>query len=153
MKSIKLIVFDFDGVMTDNRVLVSEDGKESVFCNRSDGIGINILRKSGYKMLILSTEKNRVVKARAKKLKMSVLNGIYDKKKVLCEYCRKNNIKMTSVCYVGNDINDLSAMKSVGVKVCPSDAYSEIKSISDIVLKKAGGDGVVRELATLFTKQ
>jgi YrbI family 3-deoxy-D-manno-octulosonate 8-phosphate phosphatase len=136
--------------MTDNRVLVSEDGEESVFCNRSDGIGVNILRKSGYKMLILSTETNKVVEARADKLKLPVLYGVDNKKIALSQYCRKNKIKMSEVCYVGNDINDLEVMKIVGFPVCPADAYPEIKGISSYVTKTKGGYGVVRELAELI---
>lgn len=153
LRKCRLISFDFDGVMTDNRVLVSEDGKESVFCNRSDGIGVNMLRKAGYKMLILSTETNKVVKARAGKLRLHVLQGVNNKKNALIAYCRKEKIKLSEVCYVGNDINDLEVMKSVGLPACPSDAYEEIRSISKVILKTQGGYGVVRELSSLIINE
>ncbi len=147
MKRVKYIFFDFDGVMTDNRVLVTEDGKEAVFCNRADGLGVEILRKAGYKMMIISTETNKVVKARAEKLRIPVINGVKDKKSTLIEFCKKNKIKLSEVCFVGNDINDLEAMKIVGLPVCPADAYSEVKKISKHITKACGGDGVARELA------
>lgn len=146
----RLIVFDFDGVMTDNRVLVSEDGKESVFCNRSDGIGVNVFRKAGYRMLILSTEANKIVKARADKLKIPVLYGIDDKKKALAQYCGKIKIKLSDVVFIGNDINDLEAMQSAGLKIAPRDARREILNIADYVTKTKGGYGVIREIADLI---
>jgi YrbI family 3-deoxy-D-manno-octulosonate 8-phosphate phosphatase len=134
--------------MTDNRVLVSEDGKEAVFCNRADGLGVEILRKAGYKMMILSTETNKVVRARAEKLRIPVIHGVVDKKTTLIEFCKKNKIKLSEVCFVGNDINDLEVMKIVGLPVCPVDAYPEIKKIAVLVSTARGGYGVVRELAS-----
>ncbi len=147
LRSCKLIVFDFDGVMTDNRVLVFEDGKEAVFCNRSDGIGADILRKKGFSLLILSTETNRVVKARADKLQMPVLFGIKNKKEALKKYCKDNGFDMKQACFVGNDLNDVEVMESVGLPVCSADAYPEVKKIAKLITDACGGEGVVRELA------
>lgn len=143
---IKLIVYDFDGVMTDNRVLVSEDGSEAVFCNRSDGMAVIKMKKLGIKQIIISTETNKVVSMRAKKLSIEVLQGIEDKATVLKKYCLKFKIKLNDVMYVGNDTNDLEAMKLVGVGVAPADADESIKKISKIVTKSKGGYGVIREL-------
>ena len=150
LRSCKLIVFDFDGVMTDNRVLIFQDGAEAVFCNRSDGLAVDILRKAEYKMLILSTETNSVVKARADKLKLEVIHGASDKLKTLTAYCSLNDISMGSVCYLGNDINDLEVMNAAGIKVAPADAYKPILDIADIVTEAKGGYGVVRELAEII---
>ena len=150
IKKCKLLIFDFDGVMTDNRVLVFQDGTEAVFCNRSDGLAIEMLNAAGYKMLILSTETNLVVKARASKLNLEVIHGTEDKLTTLTLYCKSNQIPMEAVCYVGNDINDLEVMNAVGIKIAPSDAYSRILNIADIITKAKGGSGVIRELTDII---
>lgn len=147
---VELMVFDFDGVMTDNRVLIDQDGKELVFVNRADGLAVSELKKMGYKMLILSTEINPVVTARAEKLKLDVLQGIDDKKKALEQYCKEKIIDLKKVLYVGNDINDREVMEVVGIRVVPADAYPEVMEIADVILKTKGGYGVIRELYSLF---
>ncbi len=152
MNKFELIVFDFDGVMTDNCVYVFEDGREAVKCNRADGLGFNMLRKSGYEMLILSTEENCVVAKRAAKLKLKVLHGIKDKKSTLENYCADKGIDSQQVCFIGNDINDLEVMNWAGYGACPSDAYPEILEISNLILKRKGGTGVIREFADLLMK-
>ena len=143
---IKCIVYDFDGVMTDNRVLVSQDGKESVFVNRSDGWAIARFRELGIRQLILSTEENPVVMARAKKLKLEVLQGISDKGEILSEWCSKQSIPLKNVLYIGNDLNDLPAFKVVGFKGSPKDAELEMLEQADWVSEKNGGYGVIRDL-------
>ena len=145
-KDIDLIVYDFDGVMTDNRVLVAQDGTEFVFCNRADGFAVRLLRERGVKQLIMSTESNPVVKARSKKLKLSVMSNVKDKKSALKDFCKKNKYDLKKVVYVGNDLNDLEAMKIVGFPVAPRDAAQAIKKIALIVTKTKGGEGVIREL-------
>ncbi|KPJ57014.1 haloacid dehalogenase [Parcubacteria bacterium DG_74_2] len=146
IKDIQLIVYDFDGVMTDNRVLVFQNEKEAVFCNRSDGLAISKIKKKKIPQIIISTEKNKVVKARAKKLRIPVLQSENDKEKLLKRYCQKKKISLNKVIYIGNDINDLEVMKIVGYPVAPCDASKEIKCIAKIITKKKGGEGVVREL-------
>lgn len=143
---ISLIAYDFDGVMTDNKVILREDGLESVVVNRADGLAVEIIKGMGIKQVILSKEKNMVVETRANKLGIPVIKGIDDKKKILISYCDNNSLPLEKVVYVGNDINDLEVMEVVGYPVCPADAYAEIKSISKIVLAVKGGDGVVRSL-------
>lgn len=146
----KVIISDFDGVMTDNRVIVTEDGKEAVWVSRADGMGVEMLRKEGIPVVIMSTETNPVVSARAKKLKVTVLQSLNDKEKALREYCRQRSIQLHDVMYVGNDVNDLPAMRIAGYKVVPNDAYKRVKEIADIVLKTKGGCGVIREIAELI---
>ena len=146
ISNIQLIVYDFDGVLTDNRVILREDGLESVIVNRSDGLAISILKKMGVKQIILTTEENKVVEVRAHKLGLPVMKGVNEKKSAVLTYCLEKNIDLENVIYVGNDINDLEAMKIVGYPVCPSDAYGEVKNVSKKVLKTKGGFGVVREL-------
>jgi YrbI family 3-deoxy-D-manno-octulosonate 8-phosphate phosphatase len=150
---IKLIVYDFDGVMTDNKVYVDQNGKEMVRVNRADGLGVTQIKKLGILQLIISTEKNSVVSARAKKLVIPCLRGIDNKTDALKNYCLENNIELRQVAFVGNDINDKEAMDTVGITLCPADAHDSIKAISDHVLKTKGGDGVIRELLDLIIKQ
>jgi len=151
LKRCKFFVFDFDGVMTDNRVLVLQDGTEAVFCNRSDGLGIEIIKKAGYSMLILSSEVNPIVEPRAKKLGVEVIYGSKNKKTSLKNYCDKHNINLKDVCFVGNDINDLEVMLTVGYAISPSDAYDEIREISHYITKSKGGEGVIRELSQILS--
>jgi 3-deoxy-D-manno-octulosonate 8-phosphate phosphatase (KDO 8-P phosphatase) len=144
---LQLIVYDFDGVMTDNRVYVTQDGLEFVACNRADGLGIGLIRSLGLDQLIISTETNPVVSARGAKLRLEVIQGVRDKRRALLDLCRSRGIDPARVLYVGNDVNDLEAMQAVGHRVCPCDAHASIRAISDPVLAAAGGAGVVRELA------
>lgn len=144
---IKLIVYDFDGVMTDNRVHVSQHGEESVTCNRADGLGVNTIKSMGISQVILSTETNDVVQQRASKLGLKAIHGSDDKSVSLFSYCNNLGIDMGSVLYVGNDMNDYEVMQRVGFAVCPSDAHPEVRKISDLCTKAMGGGGVIRELA------
>lgn len=150
-ETIKIVVSDFDGVMTDNRVLVDETGKESVFVSRADGQAIHILRSLGIDLVIISTETNGVVKKRADKLKVECIQSVSDKAECLREYCEKRNILLQDVAYIGNDINDFEAMKLVGVKIVPKDAYEEVKQIANYITNAKGGYGVIREIASIIS--
>ena len=151
-KEIKALVFDFDGVFTDNRVIVSENGKESVICNRSDGIGLEMLRSLGIPMTIISTEKNPVVAFRAKKLKLTVAHGVKNKIEKLEKFSSSVNVSYEHIAFVGNDINDTECMKKVGFPIAVSDAVDEIKLIAKHLLNRNGGNGAVRELCELIYK-
>ena len=142
-----LLVYDFDGVMTDNRVLVLQDGTEAVFANRADGWGIEQMRKAGFRQIILSTETNPVVSARAKKLQIEVLQGSGDKTRDLADYCLSQGIDVAKVLYVGNDVNDLDAMRLVGYPVAPADAHPRVRAIARHVTQARGGEGVIKELS------
>lgn len=153
INKIKLMVYDFDGVMTDNKVIIDQSGNESVIVNRADGLAVSIINKMGIKQIILSTEKNEVVKKRAKKLGVLCINGIDNKKKVLKDHLSRLKIDRSEVVYVGNDINDLDAMEHVGFAVAPADAHPKIKNIASLVTKAKGGDGVIREVLDIINKQ
>jgi len=153
MKNIDLIVYDFDGVMTDNRILFFQDGTEAVMVNRADGLGINMIKELAIPQLILSTETNSVVSARAKKIGLPVLQGIGNKKKTLTEYCIQHNYDMKRVIYLGNDVNDYEVMSVVGFPLAPSDAHVKILNLAKIVLKAKGGEGVIREFADYLNGQ
>ena len=146
LSKIELMVYDFDGVMTDNKVYVDQNGKEMVQVNRADGLGIEEIKKLDIEQIIISTENNSVVSVRASKLGIPCLQGIGSKKEELLAYCQKNNFDLKNVAYIGNDINDEEAMRIAGVTFCPADAHQNIKTISSHILKTKGGQGVVREL-------
>ena len=150
-ENIELIVYDFDGVMTDNRVMVDQNGNESVMANRGDGYGVGMIRKLGIRQVILSTEVNPVVEMRAKKLNLEVIHGVSDKRENLVKFCDDGAVSLDRVMFLGNDLNDIEAMRCVGIKGAPKDAEPEILEIADWISEKNGGYGVVRELARLIT--
>ena len=114
--------------------------------NRSDGLAVKMIKEMGIPQIIISTESSRIVRQRAKKLGIEVLCGVIDKKKALVEYCKGQRLKIERTVFIGNDINDLEAMKIVGISMCPRDAHRRIKMIAKIILSSCGGEGVVREL-------
>jgi len=145
LSKVKFIAFDFDGVFTDNRVIVSECGEESVLCSRSDGIGLERLREIGIQFAVLSTETNPVVLARCKKLGVPCYSGLSDKLSCLKIVIEQHGLELSEVAFVGNDINDLPCLRSVGFPVAVADAWDEVRSEARHVLKRAGGFGAVRE--------
>jgi 3-deoxy-D-manno-octulosonate 8-phosphate phosphatase (KDO 8-P phosphatase) len=148
--SLRLVVFDFDGVFTDNRVLVMDDGHEAVFCSRADGLGLEKLRKSGMQLLVISTETNPVVSKRCQKLKIDCIQGCEDKLAVLQEEISRRGVAPGEVAFMGNDENDFACMRNVGLPVAVADAYPEIKSVSKIITSCLGGHGAVREFCDLI---
>ncbi len=152
-ESVELLVMDFDGVFTDNRVTVFQDGREAVVCSRSDGMGITMLKKTGLDMLVVSKEQNAVVSARCSKLGIVCHQGIDDKETFLQHYLSSRNIEPVNVVYLGNDINDLGCMKMVGCSVAVGDAHSSVIAEAKIVLNNGGGNGAVRELCDMIIKR
>ena len=150
LEDIKAIAFDFDGVFTDNRVYVMQSGEEAVACDRSDGFGIAMLRKAGIPMVIISTETNCVVAARAAKLKLEVLQGVDDKLPVLQKWADKHGLVMDQLAFIGNDLNDVECLKKAGLGIVVADAYPAAVEASDIKLTRNGGRGAVREFAELI---
>jgi N-acylneuraminate cytidylyltransferase len=148
--NIDLIVYDFDGVMTDNRVIVLQNGTEAIVANRADGLGVDRLRELGIPQLIISTETNPVVKARSAKLGLEVIGACGDKKIALKNYCEQKGYDLGRVVYVGNDLNDLEAMRMVGFPIAPSDARKEIKGVAKFLTRAKGGEGVIRELVDMI---
>ncbi len=145
-RRVRALVLDFDGVLTDNRVLVMEDGKEGVLCSRADGMGLEMLRRKGIRILILSKERNAVVGARAEKLGVECLQGIDDKLPAMRRWVQAHGIAMEEVVYAGNDVNDIECLRICGCGVCVADAHPEAKEAADIVLPERGGQGAVRML-------
>ncbi len=147
---IEALVFDFDGIFTDNRVIVLQDGTEAVICDRGDGWGIAQLRQQEIPMVVISTETNPVVEARCRKLGIPCLIGVRDKRSALHGWLQQNGISAENVVYVGNDVNDLECMRDVGCAVAPADAHPQIQQVAHIVLSSRGGRGALRELAELI---
>ncbi|GGW31286.1 N-acylneuraminate cytidylyltransferase [Streptomyces galilaeus] len=144
---IDAVVLDFDGTQTDDRVLIDSDGREFVSVHRGDGLGIAALRRSGLKLLILSTEQNPVVAARARKLKLPVLHGIDRKDLALKQWCEEQGIAPERVLYVGNDVNDLPCFALVGWPVAVASAHDVVRGAARAVTALPGGDGAIREIA------
>ncbi|MFE7934430.1 cytidylyltransferase domain-containing protein [Streptomyces sp. NPDC057456] len=144
---IDAVVLDFDGTQTDDRVLIDSDGREFVSVHRGDGLGIAALRRSGLRMLILSTEQNPVVAARARKLRLPVLHGIDRKDLALKQWCEEQGIAPERVLYVGNDVNDLPCFALVGWPVAVASAHDVVRGAARAVTTLPGGDGAIREIA------
>lgn len=144
------LVMDFDGVHTDDRVTVAEDGRESVTVSRADGMGVSLLRAAGVHMLILSTERNAVVGARAKKLGVDVEQGVDDKVTVLRAWCERRGLDLQRVAFVGNDVNDRGCLEIVGWPVVVPGSHPELQMLSRVPLIRSGGHGAIRELADLI---
>lgn len=151
LSNIRLLVYDCDGVLTDNRVLVSETGEEYALFHRGDGYGVRMLKELGIRQIIVSTEENPVVEHRARKLKIDVIHSVMDKRTSLLQYCQEYGFALEDTMYIGNDLNDLEAMQVVGVCGCPHDAEPEIQDICHWISTKNGGQGVIRELYRVFT--
>jgi len=144
---ISYLVMDFDGVLTDDKVYVDQDGRETVRCSRSDGFGIALLKeKSSIQAMILSRETNPVVTARAKKLDIEVFQSVLNKDLALKSLIEERNLKPEEIIYIGNDLNDLVVLPLVGYFVCPADAHPQVLRQADLVLNHLGGKGAVREL-------
>ena len=152
---VRMIICDFDGVVTDNLVLTDENGKETVSASRSDSMHINTLREKGVEVMILSSEPNPVVKARAKKMGVEAIHGVgmKDKGRVMREVLEQKKIRAEDVIYIGNDLNDLPCFEIAGWSVAVADAYPEVIRAADYVLTKNGGQGAVRELCELVLQK
>ncbi len=148
--SVEALVLDFDGVFTDNRVIVFQDGREAVTCNRSDGWGLAQLKKMGVRTLVLSAEENPVVRARCAKLEIECLNGIKDKLEALKEWLNEVDIDLSEVVYVGNDVNDVACLQAVGCGVAVRDAHQAAQAAARITLSTVGGAGAIRETTDLI---
>lgn len=148
-KKTALVVFDFDGVMTDNRVWVDADGHEYVAAYRSDSMGLHTLQESGVRAIVISSETDRAIEARCRKIGVHLIQGVVDKALLLKVYLEEHKINPRQVVYAGNDVNDLPCFPLVGCAVVTADAQTEVVRAADLVLNKPGGFGAVRELCEL----
>ena len=153
IENITVIVFDFDGVFTDGKVTVSQDGAESVVCSRRDSFGINLLKEKGIRSIVISKEKNTVVMKRCEKMGIECFHGVDDKLPLLKHFLTTNNFRREEVCYVGDDLNDLECLEFAEIGITVADGVPECKAAADYVTSRNGGDHAVREIADLFLKK
>jgi 3-deoxy-D-manno-octulosonate 8-phosphate phosphatase (KDO 8-P phosphatase) len=146
LADVRLVVFDFDGVFTDNRVWTNERGEESVACWRGDAHGLRRLTSVGVDFFILSTEVNAAVGARARKIGAECIQGVPDKLPVLRAEVERRGISLAETAFVGNDVNDAECLEAVGLAAVPADAWPEVVPLASLVLTREGGRGCVREL-------
>jgi N-acylneuraminate cytidylyltransferase len=144
----KILFTDFDGCLTDDRVWLNQEGEEFVAANRKDGLAVKRLKNLGIQVVIASTETNKVVLARGNKMGVDVLQGLEDKAGAIEQYLNQNNLTWKDVWYIGNDINDLGAIKSASLSLCPADAVKKVRKTVDVVLKTNGGCGILEEIVT-----
>lgn len=145
-----MVAFDFDGVMTDNRVHVDETGRESVACSRFEGFGLDRLRALGIGLCIISTENNPVVAMRAAKLKLAVEHGVGDKVAMLRHFAKRFGVTLDDCAFVGNDVNDIPALLAAGTAIVVGDSHPAMFVHADHVTERFGGHGAVRELCDLI---
>ena len=152
LEKIKLLVLDVDGVMTDAGMYYTENGDQIKKYNAKDGMAIQHLVKSGFQLAIISSGyKAEMVKARAELLGIQFCYvGREPKLDILQKHCEELGLKLENVAIIGDDINDLEVFRKVGFTACPSDAVLVIKSHSDVILSKKGGEGCVREFVDAY---
>jgi YrbI family 3-deoxy-D-manno-octulosonate 8-phosphate phosphatase len=155
LTNIHTIVFDFDGVFTDNYVYSDSTGNEIIRCSKEDSYGLDLLknyiaeRNPSLEIFVLSTETNQVVDMRCKKMGIKLVKSIKNKSEFmenwLIQYRADYELPFQGVVFFGNDMNDFEVMKKCGLSFSPSDANPRVKQISTFVLSRAGGEGFVRE--------
>jgi YrbI family 3-deoxy-D-manno-octulosonate 8-phosphate phosphatase len=153
LNHIRLLVLDFDGVLTDNRVMVTETGQEAVLAHRGDGWGIARLQEAGVEVFVLSSEQNPVVAARCRKLGIAHIQDTDDKLAALQELARKKGLAATEVAFVGSDVNDLECLQWVGIPIAVQDATDAVRSAATWITNLPGGFGAVREVCDLILEQ
>lgn len=152
--SIELIVLDVDGTMTDSHITYSENGDEIKSFNVKDGLAIASWRKLGRQVAIITGRSSKIVARRAQELRIEhFYQGVENKKEVLEKLLSKLDIKMENVAAIGDDLNDLSMLKSAALSFVPRDASSYVDRIADVVLTKKGGEGAVREMIEYLIKK
>jgi YrbI family 3-deoxy-D-manno-octulosonate 8-phosphate phosphatase len=152
-REVRGLAMDFDGVHTDDLVLVDEKGREAVFCSRRDGMGIEMLRGAGLPMVVISKERVGIVAKRCTKLQIPCHHGEDEKLPKLQRWAADNGLAMGEIAYIGNDINDIACLEAAGIGVVPADAHPSALAAADIILSCSGGRGAIRELADLILEQ
>jgi YrbI family 3-deoxy-D-manno-octulosonate 8-phosphate phosphatase len=153
LADIRLLVLDFDGVLTDNRVLVDQEGKEAVWCHRGDGWGIARLKEAGVDVMVISTEQNPVVAARCRKLDIPCIHGCNDKLSALQAVAREKTLGPERIAFVGNDVNDLECLRWVAFPFVVADAMPEVQAAACLITRRPGGAGAVREVCDSILSQ
>jgi YrbI family 3-deoxy-D-manno-octulosonate 8-phosphate phosphatase len=151
IKKVQIVFTDIDGVWTDGGMYYDEYGNEFKKFNTRDGMGVERLRNVGIETIICTSEDTKIVRNRANKLKIKkCFVGVKNKKERLISFCEEQNISLSTIAYIGDDVNDLGAMGVVGFTACPNDAFKDILEEVDYVCKTNGGMGAFREFAELI---
>ncbi|MCX7737045.1 MAG: HAD-IIIA family hydrolase [Candidatus Kapabacteria bacterium] len=151
IKKIKFFVMDVDGTLTNGKVFYSKNGEELKIFSIRDGMGIELLRRGGIEIGIITSEHSPIVEARANKLKIkNLILGSRNKKKDLNDLLNQLPFDSSETAFIGDDVNDIEVMKFVGLSACPSDSNKNVKEIADYICSKPGGEGAVREFAELI---
>lgn len=149
---IRLLATDFDGVWTDNRVIFGDDGSESVLCDRSDSLGLKMLKEGRPEIavIVISKETSAVVKARCEKLKIPYRTGVDDKITLFEEIVKEAGLVPEQVAYIGNDVNDMDCIRYAGIGIAVADSDPKVLAAADFVTKKNGGRGAIREIVDII---
>lgn len=153
LSRIRLLALDFDGTLTDGTVCVSEDGKETVQCSRKDSLGIDMLKKAGIIVCVISKETNPVVSMRCAKMKIACFQAIETgegKREILARIMKEDGFSIDQVCYIGDDVNDVPALKFAGTSITVADGHEDAKEVADYITKARGGKHAVREVCELI---
>ena len=153
IKKIKLLILDVDGVLTDGRIIYDSKGRDSKFFDVHDGLGVYLLRTAGIKTILITAKGSKTIRPRAKDMKVEeYYEDIFPKTKVLDKIMKKHNVSQEEICFIGDDLVDLSIMKAVGFAVAVANASLDIKAAAGYITQKSGGRGAVREVAELILK-
>lgn len=152
LKKLKLVAFDFDGVFTDGKVILNQDGIESVTCSRKDSMGIHLLKQAGLKVIVISSEQNPVMAKRCQKMGIKCHQTTAEKLLLLKRVLAGASITFSETAFVGDDVNDLGCLRAVGIAVTVADGHPECKKTADHITTKNGGDHAVREICDLVLK-
>jgi YrbI family 3-deoxy-D-manno-octulosonate 8-phosphate phosphatase len=148
---VRLLCVDVDGVLTDAGMYYGPDGEVLKKFNTRDGMGLARVREAGVAVAIISGEDSAIVHARAAKLKIDdVFSGVSNKRGVVEELCQRQRLELDEVAFIGDDLNDLSALECVGLACAVSDAAEAVKAVAHYVTQRRGGDGAVREVCDLL---
>lgn len=151
-KKVKLLILDVDGVLTDGRIIYDNFGDELKFFNVNDGLGVYLLNKAGIKTVIITAKKTRAVIKRANDMRVAAVYSNHHKLRIYQKVLKKFRVKDEEVCFMGDDLLDLSLIKRAGLAVAPPNAIAEVRNLSHYITKKEGGKGAVRELTEIILK-
>src|SRR3989338_7688259 len=153
IKKIKLLILDVDGVLTDGRIIYDSKGRDSKFFDVHDGLGVYLLRRSGIRTILITAKGSKTIKPRAKDMRVEeYYEDVFPKTKVLDKILLKHSGTNDEICFIGDDLVDLSIMKAVGFPVAVANASDDIKAVASYITQKTGGRGAVREVAELILK-
>ena len=153
IKKVRLLILDVDGVLTDGRIIYDSKGRDSKFFDVHDGLGVYLLKRAGIKTILITAKGSKTIKPRAKDMRVEeYYEDVFPKTKVLDTILDKHGLTKEEICFIGDDLVDLSIMKAVGFAVAVANGSLDIKAIASYITQKTGGRGAVREVAELILK-